>query len=82
MNNLVFVYNWDSRSLKKIITWILKSWTAESVKKINYVQNYSLSNKNVEKCEEKIIFILTKDEDKLIEFLSKNYQQLDRLIIN
>jgi hypothetical protein len=52
------------------------------VKKINYVQNYSLSNKNVEKCEEKIIFILTKNEDKLIEFLSKNYQQLDRLIIN
>ena len=82
MGYLMFLYSWDSRSLKKIITWILKSWVAEEIKKINYVKGYTLYDKNIKKHEEKIILILTKDQDRLMDFLSKNYQQLDRLLIN
>jgi hypothetical protein len=55
----------------------------DSVKKINYVHNYLLKNgKNVEKSEEKILLINTQDENKLNEFVLKNFPQIKRIGLN
>lgn len=82
MNYLMFWYKWSSRELKKIITAILKSWLADNIKRINYVQNYSINDKKVEKYEEKIILILTDNYDKLMDFLSKNFSEIKELKLN
>lgn len=81
MDYLVFTYGGSSRDLKKIIVAILRSWFAENIKKLNYVHDYSMGTKNAEKQEEKIILIHTQNQDKLLEFLSKNFQQLKRINI-
>ncbi len=78
----MFTYRWNSRELRKIIVAILKSWTAENIKKFNYIQNYALNDKNIEKSEEKIVLIHTKNQSKLLEFLSKNFPQIERININ
>jgi hypothetical protein len=59
--------------LRKIIVEILKSGLANSVKRFNYVQNYSIKDNKVEKAEEKILLMLSDNQDKLIDFLSKNF---------
>ncbi len=82
MNYLIFWYKWSSRELKKIITAILKSWLADNIKRINYVQNYSINDKKVEKSEEKIILIHTDNYDKLTDFLSKNFSEIEELKLN
>ena len=83
MNYIAFVYKWNSRELKKIILAILKSWIADDVKKINYIQNYLLrEGKNIEKNEAKILLVSAKNETKLIEFLSKNFPQIERIYVN
>lgn len=83
MDYLLFVYRWKSRDLRKIIVAILKSWVADNVKKINYVQNYLLKDwKNIEKNEEKILLIYTQDTEKLLDFLSKNFPQIEKINLN
>ena len=79
MNYLKFVYRWKSRDLRKIIMAILKSWFADSIKKINYVNDYSLVGNKVEKADEKLILINTQDSGKLIDFLSKNFPQMKEI---
>jgi hypothetical protein len=79
MDYLVFWYKWNSRELKKIITAILKSWLSDNIKKINYVQNYNLNDKKVEKSEEKLILIHSNNYEKLIDFLSKNFPQIQKI---
>lgn len=80
MNYIIFTYKWNSRELKKIITTILKSGISNNIKKFNYIHNYSLDNKNIEKSEEKIILIQSEDENKLTDFLSKNFpQKIERI---
>ena len=79
MNSLKFVYRWKSRDLRKIIMAILKSWFADSIKKINYVNDYSLVGNKVEKADEKLILINTQDSGKLIDFLSKNFPQMEEI---
>jgi hypothetical protein len=59
--------------LRKIIVAILKSGLANNVKKFNYVQNYSIKDNKIEKAEEKIILMQSDNQDKLIDFLSKNF---------
>ena len=73
MNYLTFLYRWNSRELRKIIVAILKSGLANNVKKFNYVQNYSIKDNKIEKAEEKIILMQSDNQDKLIDFLSKNF---------
>lgn len=82
MDYLIFGYKWNSRELKKIITAILKSWFADNVKKLNYVQDFCLNDKNVEKTEEKLLMIHADNYDKLIDFLSKNFPQITKLKLN
>lgn len=81
MHYCVFMYEWNLRDLRKIIVVILKSWLAKEVNKINYVQNFGLLDKNIEKREVKILFINTDNEDKLLDFISKNFSQLRRMSI-
>ena len=82
MNFLTFVYRWNSRDLKKIILSLIKSWIADDIKRINYIQNYSMDDKSVKKDEEKLILINAKDYDKLMDFLSKNFPQIERIKLN
>lgn len=79
---LSYIYRGKSRELRKIITAILKSWIAEKIKKINYVQDYSLENQKITKTEEKILLIYTQDENRLLDFLSKNFPQIEKIDIN
>lgn len=82
MNFLTFVYRWSSRELRKIILSLIKSWIADDIKRINYIQNYSMDDKSVKKDEEKLILINAKDYDKLMDFLSKNFPQIERINLN
>ena len=77
MNYTTFIYRWNSRELKKIIWIILKSWIAYNIKKINYVQDFSFEEKNIKKSEVKILLIHSENQDKLLDFLSKKYTQIE-----
>ena len=55
---------------------------ADNVKKINYVQNYILQEKGVNKVEEKILLIHSEKQDGLLNFLSKNFPQIERIYVN
>ena len=81
MNCFMFLYEWNSRDLKRIILSILKSWVVDNVYKLNYVQKFSIVDKIVNKSEEKILLVYTKDEGKLMDFLSKNFPQLLRVYV-
>lgn len=82
MNYMAFAYRWNPRELRKIILTILKSWMADNVKKINYVQNYVLQENWVDKIEEKILLIHSEKQDDLLNFLSKNFPQIKRIYVN
>ena len=45
MEYITYVYKWKSRELRKIITMLLKSWTASEIQKLNYGQIFSLNEK-------------------------------------
>lgn len=82
MNYLTFLYRWNSRELRKIIVAVLKSGLANNVKKFNYVQNYSIKDNKIEKAEEKIILMQSDNQDKLIDFLSKNFSnKVEKIIL-
>ena len=82
MNYLTFLYRWNSRELRKIIVAILKSGLANNVKKFNYVQNYSIKDNKIEKAEEKILLMQSDNQDKLIDFLSKNFSnKVEKIIL-
>ena len=55
---------------------------ADNVKKINYVQNYILQEKGVNKVEEKMLLIHSEKQDDLLSFLSKNFSQIERIYVN
>ena len=82
MNCVMYLYRWNSRNLKKIIISILKSWVASAIQRINYVKNYRLNGKEIEKDEAKLILICTDNEDKLDSFLSKNWVQIEKIKCN
>jgi len=82
MNYLTFLYRWNSRELRKIIVAVLKSGLANNVKKFNYVQNYSIKDNKIEKAEEKILLMQSDNQDKLIDFLSKNFSnKVEKIIL-
>ena len=83
MECISFIYKWKSRDLRRIVVSMLKSWVADNVKKINYVQSYLLKEwKNIEKNEEKILLIYSQDKNKLLDFLTKNFPQIEKININ
>jgi len=81
MNYLLFVYRGTSRDLKRVIISVLRSWFANDVKKLNYVNGFSLVDKKINKKEEKIVLISTQNEINLIDFVHKNFPQLEEIKI-
>ena len=81
MNSLLFSYIGNSRDLKRVIVSLLKSWCASKVEKVNYVQSFSLEESIIKKNEIKYIFVYTEDEWKLLNFLSKNFPQIEKVIV-
>ena len=82
MHYCMYIYEWSSRDLRRVIVMLLKSWVAKHVSKINYVQEFGLNDKNIEKKESKVLLVNTDDEDKLQDFLSKNVPQMRRVFIS
>ena len=69
---LIFFYKNDGRKLKQIITWLLKSWAATKIRRINYTQSYTLHDNKIQKKEEKAVIIeYTSDNKAKIESLLK-----------
>jgi hypothetical protein len=68
---LIFFYKNDGRKLKQIITWLLKSWAATKIRRINYTQSYTLHDNKIEKIEEKAI---------IIEYAPENLGKLEALL--
>jgi len=65
---IVFFYKNDGRKLKNIITWLLKSWAATKITRINYAQSYTLHDNKIQKTEEKLVIIEhTAEQQKKIE---------------
>ncbi len=82
MNSLLFSYDGKSRELRKVIVSLLKSWCATKIQKFNYVQNFCLKEWIIEKNEIKYIVIYAEDETKLLNFLSKNFPQIERVCLS
>lgn len=81
MSNYIFTYKGKSRDLKKIITAILKSWLANNIYKVNYWQEFLLNDKKVEKSDIKFLIINCENKDKLLDFLSKNFIEIEEFKI-
>ncbi len=62
-------YDW--RKLRYLINALLKSGIVSEVKRINYVQSYTLREKSIQKQEEKLLLIFGSDQEKIKAFLLK-----------
>jgi len=71
------IYPDTGRKLKQLITGLLKSGLTQEVRRMNYVQSYTIQNGKITKQPEKIIRIDIKDGDtkKLENFLAKNCKE-------
>jgi len=54
---LIFFYKNDGRKLKQIIIWLLKSWAATKITRLNYLQSYTLHEDQIQKKEEKAVLV-------------------------
>lgn len=61
----------DWRKLRYLISWLLKSWIAQEIKRMNYIKSYRLVEKTIEKQEEKILIITWSDDEKIKQFVKK-----------
>ena len=77
MDYIVCTYIWKSRELRKIFVVLLKSRIVENIKKMNYIHNYSLKDDKVERLQSQMFVVWTKDKENFIDFLSKNFPQID-----
>jgi len=72
---MLLIAECSGRELRKVINIILKSNLATEVKKMNYIQSFSLIENKIKKSEQKILRIKTSEKDKLLSFLSKTLPQ-------
>ncbi len=72
---MFIIVEYSGRELRKIINILLKSSLATEIKKMNYIQSFSLIDKKIIKSEQKILRIQTSDKEKLLSFLSKHLPQ-------
>lgn len=68
---LIFFYKNDGRKLKQIITWLLKSWAATNIRRLNYLQSYTLHDNKIQKVEEKAV---------LVQFSPENQNKVESLL--
>lgn len=79
---LIFFYKNDGRKLRQIITWLLKSWAANKIRRINYTQTYTLHENKIQKTEEKAVIIEYTPENKgKVESLIKKSDINDFIIM-
>ncbi len=79
---IIFFYKNDGRKLKQIITWLLKSWAATKIRRINYAQSYILHADKIQKQEEKAVIVEYKPEnEKKVEALLKKSEIKEYKII-
>lgn len=80
---LIFFYKNDGRKLKHIITWLLKSWAATRIRRINYAQSYTLHDNKIKKQEEKAVIVeFNPEQEKKVEALLKKSEIKEYKIIN
>lgn len=80
---LIFFYKNEGRKLKQIITWLLKSWAATKIRRINYLQSYTLHENKIQKNEEKAVIVEYTPENKgKIESLLKKSEIKEYKIIS
>jgi hypothetical protein len=48
---------------------------------MNYVHSFTIKDNKVEKIEENLVIISTENEEKLVDFLSKNFLLFERIYI-
>ncbi len=69
---LLFFYKDDGRKLKQIITWLLKSWAATNITRLNYIQSYTLHENKIQKTQEKAVLVeFEKDKKEKLEAMLK-----------
>ncbi len=68
---LIFFYKNDGRKLRQIITWLLKSWAATTIRRINYAQSYTLHDNKIQKTEEKAV---------IVEYTAENEWKVESLL--
>lgn len=72
---LISTFPNDGRKLKNFILWLIKSWMAKCVSRINYVKSYYMREWKLKNEEEKILMIKLDEEnkEKLIWYFKKNH---------
>jgi uncharacterized protein involved in tolerance to divalent cations len=78
---MLFTFPNDWRKLKKLITWLLKAHLATEIKRINYLQSYTLQENKIVKKEEKLIAITTTQPEKVTAFLAKQFPESTPFLI-
>ena len=68
------IYPNDSRKLRQLITWLLKSWLAQEVQRMNYIKSYTLVDNKVSKQEIKLLEIIHPEAntEKIQKLIAKN----------
>ena len=66
------------RQVKNLITWILRSWRAQRIQRLNYVKEYICIHNTVQKTEQKIVIIYHNDKDQLFNFINKKFVHIQR----
>lgn len=83
---LLTTYPNDGRTLKRLITAILKQWLAKCIQRVNYVKSYYIREGAIKKDEEKLLIIKTTVDlkEKLANFLIQQhpYQVPELIWIN
>jgi len=72
---LITTYPNDWRKLKNFILWLIKSWMAKWVNRINYVKSYYMCEWKLKNEQEKILLIKLPEwnKEKTIWYFKKNH---------
>lgn len=72
---LITTYPNNSRQLKWFILWLINSWFAKCVNRINYVKSYYIFEWKNQKEEEKLLIIKFPEEnkEKIENYFKKNH---------
>lgn len=72
---LITTFPNDGRKLKNFILWLIKSWMAKCVNRINYVKSYYMWEWKIKNEQEKILLIKLPEwnKEKIIWYFKKNH---------
>lgn len=81
MDYLTYKYVWKSRDFRKVVLALLKSWLVDEIQKMNYIHNYTLKNGKIDKWDIQLFMIHSIDQQKVDDFLSRNFPQIERICL-